>query len=561
VFHDQISIRYNGDDCDRDDLEQALQQPGFELISTLEFRSHDRYIKIASPRHNPVWQDLPNSNSEAAGSFEYPRLTIRLALEGDSGAEVRNYAEVFKQLHGRSRDYFFFLKKLGEICVTHFECKADLAEEREPTDFISISRPPGCQPSEQPLYFPVCQNGVEIPRDLGFRMTSFDTVSYLDLQQLFEGVGVQWATVGHVRNRILFATNQLQREGNDDMLEKSCNYLVFLYLSEAMGANDDSGDWFGKHAREVLVYDRDLILRHPVPSGELHSGTVILHDGYYRDNPPMQRRPGQPPWEDWLRKNFGIQGPKRHKTGLSDNSPGAIGIGVFPQQRPATDQSCEASRDPGLSRAEVFAVAKTVSKRPPESANPSTPRISRQTATGSEFLLPTPETGSMSTRPLEQNPPNLEAQPTPKKRKTVGGEPPTPESVSRSTSTPRSELPRHVGGASSIGEAPIACQLPQPPVLDLGGFSKLSYRGLIDRMAASAKLAIFPQKDFPPQHTVSTSSTRPRSLPDNTHDINKDGPGKRERGYAGELFVGHRTCPRSAISPIADNLRPRLWKF
>ncbi|RYO86238.1 hypothetical protein DL764_009033 [Monosporascus ibericus] len=176
--------------------------------------------------------------------------------------------------------------------------------------------------SRSPAYFPTTERGLPIPGDLGLALIDPQAAGLKNRRQLFSSLGVKYAPVDDIRNRILqkYKTTELVELD----LETSLTYLRFLYLTHEK--NHESGTW----SSELGLCDTD---------GAMHStahhfymvnkkryglwglvsgvqnyfgfdGVHFVNEGY-SINPPPKPEQHSLTWKEWPKEFLGVQKYRR----------------------------------------------------------------------------------------------------------------------------------------------------------------------------------------------------------------------------------------------------------
>ncbi|OHF03686.1 hypothetical protein CORC01_01005 [Colletotrichum orchidophilum] len=168
--------------------------------------------------------------------------------------------------------------------------------------------------SRRPIYFPRCQDGLEIPANLPLSLVSLDASVIDERHKLFELLGVQTAAAEEIRSFIF--RDPVPMLKTEATLLASVDNLRFLYLSHSTIPDEENATAFSSvfvfdHTMEVgLPHHQDIYLAtnnlygpHQLlqPTSSQTGGFFVpfLHS-QYSESPPETPIGSQQTWSDWL---------------------------------------------------------------------------------------------------------------------------------------------------------------------------------------------------------------------------------------------------------------------
>ncbi|RYP78352.1 hypothetical protein DL771_000537 [Monosporascus sp. 5C6A] len=171
--------------------------------------------------------------------------------------------------------------------------------------------------NKSPVYFPTTENDLPIPGDLGFALVDLQAAKPKNRRQLFTSLGVKYAPVDEIRNRVL------QKYKTTDLveldLETSLTHLRFLYLthekrhdsgtrSTELGLCDTDGVMHPTAHHFYMVNNERYGLWGLVSGVQNYFGFDDVHfvnEGYFI-NPPEKPEQHSVTWKVWFNKFLGV---------------------------------------------------------------------------------------------------------------------------------------------------------------------------------------------------------------------------------------------------------------
>ncbi|RYP39352.1 hypothetical protein DL767_002263 [Monosporascus sp. MG133] len=171
--------------------------------------------------------------------------------------------------------------------------------------------------NKSPVYFPTTANGFPIPGGLGLALVDPHAAGLKNRRQLFTSLGVKYAPVDDIRNRVL------QKYKTTDLveldLETSLTHLRFLYLTHEK--NHEPGTW----STELGLCDTDGVMHSTAHRfymvnkkryglWGLVSGVQnyfrfddvhFVNEGYFINTPEKPEQHSLT-WKEWFKKHLGV---------------------------------------------------------------------------------------------------------------------------------------------------------------------------------------------------------------------------------------------------------------
>ncbi|GKZ34319.1 hypothetical protein AbraIFM66950_004548 [Aspergillus brasiliensis] len=165
---------------------------------------------------------------------------------------------------------------------------------------------------QRDVYYSFVQ-GIEIPRDLGLDLVAPEAESNPKRKELFQHLGVQVASVVHVRKLIQDKYKSTKTAGISIAISRS--HLVFLYLTETLNSSGaqainlplyDSKDRLRYPKAENFYFSNDnpfgaKSLLEPVPGGAPGLDVSFINE-HYLHNPPSCPPNEKRTWNEWLQQ-------------------------------------------------------------------------------------------------------------------------------------------------------------------------------------------------------------------------------------------------------------------